>query len=113
VTDSVSGQIVPNEYAVGWAKRGPTGLIGTNKSDSAATVAKMLEDIEGKSAKVDLEKRPEAVDRMLAGKKLQVVTFEDWKLLDQQEVEAGKRLGKLREKLLTVSAMLEVIEERQ
>ena len=32
VTDSVSGQIVPNEYAVGWAKRGPTGLIGTNKS---------------------------------------------------------------------------------
>jgi len=53
------------------------------------------------------------VDRMLAGKKLQVVTFEDWKLLDQQEVEAGKRLGKLREKLLTVSAMLEVIKERQ
>ena len=113
VTDSVSGQIVPNEYAVGWAKRGPTGLIGTNKSDSAATVEKMLEDIEGKRAKVDLEKRPEAVDRMLAGKKLQVVTFEDWKLLDQQEVEAGKRLGKLREKLLTVSAMLKVIEERQ
>ena len=113
VTDSVSGQIVPNEYAVGWAKRGPTGLIGTNKSDSAATVEKMLEDIEGKSAKVDLEKRPEAVDRLLAGKKLQVVTFEDWKLLDRQEVETGKRLGKVREKLLTVSAMLEVIEERQ
>jgi len=111
VTDSVSGQIVPNEYAVGWAKRGPTGLIGTNKSDSAATVAKMLEDIEGKSLKVDLEKRPEAVDRMLAGKKLKVVTFEDWKLLDRQEVEAGKRLGKVREKLLTVSAMLEVIEK--
>ena len=113
VTDSVSGQIVPNEYAVGWTKRGPTGLIGTNKSDSAATVEKMLEDIEGKSAKVDLEKRPEAVDRMLAGKKLQVVTFEDWKLLDRHEVEAGKRLGKVREKLLTVSAMLEVIEKGQ
>ncbi len=110
VTDSASGQIVPNEYAVGWAKRGPTGLIGTNKSDSAATVEKMLEDIEGKSAKVDLEKRPEAVDRMLAGKRLRVVTFEDWKILDRQEAEAGKRLGKVREKLLTVSAMLEVIE---
>ncbi len=113
VTDSVSGQIVPNEYAVGWAKRGPTGLIGTNKSDSAATVEKMIEDIEGKSAKVDLEKRPEAVDQMLAGKKLQVVTFEDWKLLDQQEVEAGQRLGKVREKFLTVSEMLEVIEKGQ
>ncbi len=110
MTDSVSGEIVSNEYAVGWAKRGPTGLIGTNRSDSAATVEKILEDIEGQSAKVDLEKRPEAVDRMLAGKKLQVVTFEDWKLLDRQEVEAGKRLGKVREKLLTVSAMLEVIE---
>jgi len=51
------------------------------------------------------------VDRMLAGKKLQVVTFEDWKLLDRHEVEAGKRLGKVREKLLMVSAMLEVIEK--
>ncbi len=66
-----------------------------------------------KSAKADPEKTPEAVDRMLAEKKLQVVTFEDWKLLDQQEVEAGKRLGKPRETFLTVSAMLEVIEERQ
>jgi ferredoxin--NADP+ reductase len=111
VTDSGPDQIVPGEYAVGWAKRGPTGLIGTNKRDSAATVEKMLEDIEGKSAKVDPEKTPEAVDRMLAGKKLQVVTFEDWKILDHQEVEAGKRLGKVREKLLTVSAMLEAIEK--
>jgi ferredoxin--NADP+ reductase len=111
VTDSVSGQVVHGEYAVGWAKRGPTGLIGTNKSDSAATVEKMIEDVEGKSAKVDREKTPEAVDRMLAEKKLQVVTFEDWKILDRQEVEAGKRLGKVREKFLTVSAMLEVIEK--
>ena len=111
VTDAVSGQIVPNEYAVGWAKRGPTGLIGTNKRDSAATVEKMIEDIEEKSEMVDLEKRPEAVERMLAGKKLRVVTFEDWKILDRQEREAGKRLGKVREKLLTVSAMLEVIKK--
>ena len=109
MTDSASGEIVSNEYAVGWAKRGPTGLIGTNKSDSAATVEKMIEDIEGKSAKVDPEKRPEAVDRMLAEKNLRVVTFEDWKLLDRQEVEAGKRLGKVREKLLTVAEMLEAI----
>jgi ferredoxin--NADP+ reductase len=111
VTDSVSGQIVPNEYAVGWAKRGPTGLIGTNKRDSAATVEKMIEDIEGKSAKADPEKTPEAVAGMLAEKKLQVVTFEDWKLLDRREVEAGERLGKVREKLLTVEAMLEAIKQ--
>jgi ferredoxin--NADP+ reductase len=111
VTDSTDGRIVPDEYAVGWAKRGPTGLIGTNKSDSAATVEKMIEDVQGKSAKVDPEKTPEAVDRMLAEKKFNVVTFEDWKLLDRREVEAGKRLGKVREKLLTVSEMLEVIEK--
>ena len=72
----------------------------------------MIEDIEGKSAKVDLEKRPEAVDRMLAEKKLQVVTFEDWKLLDQQELESRQSgWARYGEKLLTVSAMLEVIEK--
>ena len=109
VTDP-SGQIVPNEYVVGWIKRGPTGLIGTNKSDSAATVEKMLEDIAGKSAPLDPQKTPEAVDQMLAKKSLKVVTFEDWKLLDKQEVERGQSLGKVRDKFLTVAEMMEVIE---
>lgn len=109
VTDS-SGSIVPNKYVVGWIKRGPTGLIGTNKRDSSATAEKMLEDIAGKKAPLDPQKTPEAVDQMLATKKLKVVTFEDWKLLDKQEVDKGTRLGKVRDKFLTVAEMMEAIE---
>ncbi|MFQ5741826.1 MAG: NADP oxidoreductase, partial [Acidobacteriota bacterium] len=107
----LDGQILPNQYVVGWIKRGPKGLIGTNKSDSAATVARMIEDIQGRRAVVDPDKRPEAVDRLIAQKQLRVVTFEDWKLLDQYELEKGRTRGKVREKVDSIGEMLDLIEE--
>ena len=113
IIDPVCSQVVSNQYVVGWIKRGPTGLIGTNKRDSEATVEKMLQDIDGKRVPFDPEKTREAVDKMLAEKNLQVVTFHDWKLLDLQEVENGKRLGKVREKFVTVSAMLKAVKKRK
>ncbi len=113
VTDASSGLVVPNQYVVGWIKRGPTGLIGTNKGDSAETVKRMVEDIGGRSAPVNPDKTPGAVDRLFATKELRVVSFEDWKLLDQREVEEGERFGKIRQKLATVPEMLEAIEERK
>ncbi len=111
VVDPVCNQVVSNQYVVGWIKRGPTGLIGTNKSDSEATVKKMLQDIDGKRVPFIPEKTPEAVEKMLDEKNLQVVTFQDWTLLDLHEVETGKRLGKVREKFVTVSAMLKVLKK--
>src|SRR5262249_39070831 len=76
-------QVVPNLYLAGWIKRGPSGVIGTNKSDAAATVQKMLEDLAGRTEPVNPAKSREAVDALLAARGVRVVSFPDWKRLDQ------------------------------
>jgi ferredoxin--NADP+ reductase len=108
VTDTQSRRVVPGEYAVGWAKRGPTGLIGTNKPDSVATVDAIASDF---SADADPPHRaphpaPEAMPQLLRSRGVRYVTFEDWKRIDAEEVARGKAAGKVREKLLHLDEFL-------
>lgn len=110
VLDAPDGKRVPGEYVVGWAKRGPTGLIGTNKGDSAATVAKMVEDLPS-LAPAPRGGDPEALPRLLAGRGVEWVTFDDWKLLDRIEVERGEPRGRVREKILGVEAAMAALRE--
>ncbi len=109
VTDGSGGEVLKNVYAVGWIKRGPTGVIGTNKTDAVATVKQMLADIAGKSAANDQKKSAQAIDALLAERGVNVVTFEDWKKLDALELAAGEKLGKIRDKFTTVESMLEAL----
>ncbi len=104
-----TGQPSPGQYVVGWAKRGPTGLIGTNRPDSAKTVQAMVEDIQGKTAAVSPLKRPEAVLDLLCSRGVDYVTFEDWQGLDQEEVARGKAKGKVRDKFPRIDEMMTVI----
>ncbi|MDE2678271.1 MAG: FAD-dependent oxidoreductase [Gemmatimonadota bacterium] len=100
------GEAIPGEYVVGWAKRGPSGVIGTNKADAAATVALMREDLEagilagghsgGDLAQLLLARGPDWVDH------------EGWKRLDAHETARGKAEGRPRVKLCSVAEMLEV-----
>ncbi|HUJ74210.1 MAG TPA: FAD-dependent oxidoreductase [bacterium] len=106
VVDPASGQPVPRLYVAGWIKRGPSGVIGTNKPDAAETVARMLEDAKSLALPTGLNPDPAAMPTLLASKGVRVVTFGDWKKLDQLEVAAGKAHGKPREKFTTVQAML-------
>jgi ferredoxin--NADP+ reductase len=104
------GRPLPGEYVVGWAKRGPTGLIGTNKGDSAATVEKMVEDL------ADAVPAPqggdgEAIVRLLADRGVDWVSFDDWKLLDRIETERGTARGRVREKILGVDGALAALRE--
>jgi ferredoxin--NADP+ reductase len=108
VTDA-AGAVVPDAYVVGWIKRGPTGLIGTNKGDAVATVKKMLEDVAGRTAPIDPQKCAQAVDRLLAAKGVRPVSWDDWEKLDRAELELGARRGKVREKLTSVEQMLAVL----
>ncbi|MEE8278789.1 MAG: NADP oxidoreductase, partial [Thermoanaerobaculia bacterium] len=104
-----TGKPSPGQYVVGWAKRGPTGLIGTNRPDSAKTVQAMVEDIQGKTAAVSPLKRPEAVLDLLCSRGVDYVTFEDWQGLDQEEVARGKAKGKVRDKFPRIDEMMTVI----
>ncbi|MCZ6688275.1 MAG: FAD-dependent oxidoreductase [Planctomycetota bacterium] len=97
----------PGFYAVGWIKRGPSGVIGTNKPDSHATVQSLLADVPELEPCPDPD--PEAVRNILTRKGIHIVSFPDWRKIDAAEVENGKRLGKPREKFVTVEEMLAVL----
>jgi ferredoxin--NADP+ reductase len=111
---SSDGAPIPGEYVVGWSKRGPSGLIGTNKADSQATVDKMLEDLgsrDGAGGTVSSGGERGDLLNLLEQRGVRYVTFDDWKLLDAIEVERGAARGRVREKVLGVEEALEAIRE--
>jgi ferredoxin--NADP+ reductase len=93
------------EYVVGWIKRGPTGVIGTNKPDATETTDHLLEDFISGQLDRTLSSRDE-IDRILAQRGVRVVTWNDWRKLDQIERERGAALGRPRLKFTTVAEML-------
>ncbi len=111
VTDYDSGQVIPGEYCTGWIKRGPTGVIGTNKPDSVATVRLMLEDVANLAPVADDLAKPEAVVSLLKERGTRFVSWEEWKLVDAAETSAGEHLGRPRVKLTSIPAMLDTIDK--
>jgi ferredoxin--NADP+ reductase len=101
-----SGVTDPGLYVTGWIKRGPTGLIGTNKACAKETTDLLLEDL------ATLPKPAHeisAVDAVLADARVRVVSYDEWRGLDATELERGKLAGKLREKLPSVGQMLSLL----
>jgi ferredoxin--NADP+ reductase len=83
---------VPGEYVAGWIKRGPTGIIGTNKKDASATVASLLADAE--SLPVPAQAAAEGIAGLLAERGVAVVTFEGWQAIDAAEQALGASRGR-------------------
>lgn len=110
VIDPASHNVIANEYVVGWARTGPQGLIGSHKPASAHVVEHMIADGVGLEAR-QLPER-EAIDSLLRQRGVQIVTFSDWKLLDDVETARGARRGAPRDKIVDVGAMLEVLAQR-
>ena len=96
-------------FVSGWIKRGPSGVIGTNKPDSVATVKSMFEEVKQGILPDSIVSDPNAIPSLLANKGVRYVTFADWKRLDALEIEAGKPLGKPREKITVVQDMLDAL----
>ncbi len=96
----------PSQYVVGWAKRGPSGLIGTNRADSVATVASLLADLKAGTLLAAADSSLEATLTLLSGKKVRALSFADWQKLDKLEKENGATAGKIREKFTRIEDML-------
>jgi ferredoxin--NADP+ reductase len=99
---------VPGMYAVGWIKRGPSGVIGTNKKDAQETVDKLFRDLEaGLMPDAPLAGDRGSIEALLTERKPDHVTFEGWQAIDAAEVEAGKPQGRPRIKFCTVDELVE------
>ena len=99
------GRILPGLYCVGWAKRGPSGTIGTNKPDGFGIVEKIAADIASGSLGRGDKKGREGFDAFAAEKGLDVVTFRDWKKIEEAEAAAARE-GSPREKFIDIEAMI-------
>jgi ferredoxin--NADP+ reductase len=99
-----SGEHLPGLYTAGWIKRGPSGVIGTNKPDAVETVEAMLKDARCR----DLSSLPPAtaIESLLDARKCRRVTFADWQALDALELAAGEACGRPRVKFTSVDEML-------
>jgi ferredoxin/flavodoxin---NADP+ reductase len=105
------GHALPGLYAAGWIKRGPTGLVGTNKGDAKETVLSLLADARLLQA-THAPCHPERIVERLREGGVRALSFADWQRLDRLELEAGKARGKVREKLVSIEAMLSALERR-
>lgn len=111
VLDPETSQPVLGEYAAGWIKRGPSGVIGTNKPDALETVRCMLEDIPNGGVLTPDLSSPEAAEQQLRERQPAYVSFADWLRLDAIEVEQGKPLGRPRVKFTRVEDMLSALDK--
>ena len=102
-----AGKPLSGLYTSGWIKRGPTGVLGTNKPDSTETIACLLEDV----AQLTPCKTPstDAVLQLLESRNIRSISYEDWTQINAEEVKRGEAIGKPREKFVTVEDMLSVL----
>ncbi len=96
------GRILPGLYCVGWARRGPSGTIGTNRPDGFAVIELIAEDIGNGSGK----KGATGFEELANERRIEFVEFHDWKKIDEAEV-ARAREGAPREKFVHVDHMIE------
>jgi ferredoxin/flavodoxin---NADP+ reductase len=103
------GSPLPGEYAVGWIKRGPSGVIGTNKKDAADTVARVVEDAE--AGRLNDAPAPDSdCEEWLRENVPGLVTWEGWQAIDAHEQGLGEPHGRPRVKLVRVPEMIAVAE---
>ena len=103
------GRVAPGVYAAGWIKRGPTGVIGTNKKDAPETVELLLEDAAAgklpRSAAISAD-----VDALLDASGVRRITYPGWQAIDEVERAAGEKSGRPRVKLCSWDELLDAAE---
>ena len=98
------GQPLAGTYCAGWIKRGPTGVIGTNKKDATETVDLLLED--ARAGRLASGQADGTIDALLASRGVEVVTYAGWEAIDALERARGEEQGRPRVKLCTWDELL-------
>jgi ferredoxin--NADP+ reductase len=106
------GAPLRGDYVVGWIKRGPTGIIGTNKRDAQETVDTLLADLDGGLLNEPADPSREALEELLAERSPDHVTYEGWEAIDHAEKAAGEPHGRPRVKLTTTEELLDAARDR-
>jgi ferredoxin--NADP+ reductase len=100
-----NGAPVSGLYCAGWIKRGPSGIIGTNKPDSLETVQQVLADVPTLTPCPE----PGGADALLASRGVRVVDVAGWRKIDAAEIARGEAIGKPRERFTRIEEMLAVL----
>jgi ferredoxin--NADP+ reductase len=119
VLDPETRAPLPGEYVVGWIKRGPSGVIGTNKKDAQETVDAILADLpspgaangaspESSARHVPGSPDPAAVEALLRARQPALVTYDGWEAIDRHERSLGEQAGRPRVKLTSIEEMLRI-----
>jgi len=106
VTQRPGGDIVPALYAVGWIRRGPLGVIGTNKADAQAVAELMIADVPALERASETPRASGVIDELLGARGVRATSYDDWRVIDTLEVRAGEPRGKIREKFSSVEQMM-------
>jgi ferredoxin/flavodoxin---NADP+ reductase len=106
------GAPLRGDYVVGWIKRGPTGIIGTNKRDAQETVTALLEDLDAGRLNEPAEPGRDSIEELLDERKPDHVTYAGWEAIDRAEKAAGEPQGRPRVKLTTTDELLDAARER-
>ncbi len=111
VLDADSREPLVGQYTAGWIKRGPTGVIGTNKPDAAETVEAMLADAREGKVLSPANATAAAAEALVQSHNVRIVTYDDWRRLDALELSHGKEQGRPRVKFTRVDDMLAALQE--
>jgi ferredoxin--NADP+ reductase len=106
VDPEASGEQLPGHYAVGWIKRGPSGVIGTNKKDAGETIDNLFADLEAGRIPERPPVEPE-IDDLIAERAPGAVSYAGWEAIDRAEIAAGEPHGRPRVKFCHVGEMVE------
>ena len=104
-----NNKILPCIYTVGWAKRGATGVIGTNKADAKHVVSKMIEDFTNIHPQKKLNHKTHGRIK-INNAKFKPTCYTQWEKIDKEEIKNGEKNGKIREKITSISEMLSCIK---
>jgi ferredoxin--NADP+ reductase len=104
------GEPLPGVYAVGWIKRGPTGILGTNKRDAGETIACLAEDLREGRLRETPEDARERIDALLAERAPGAVTADGWHAIDAHERGRGREAERPRVKLASRDELVTAAE---